>query len=146
MRVEKGHVAGNELNGQTVASDLGLGRMASKEKDYVGRVMAGRPALTASDRPALVGIRPTEPTQRLRAGAHVLPLGAAPTFDNDEGYVTSVVYSPTVGSWIGLALVKGGAGRLGARMRAYDPVRNGDVEIELVSPIFVDPKGERLHA
>jgi sarcosine oxidase subunit alpha len=76
----------------------------------------------------------------------VLPLGAAPTSDNDEGYVTSVVYSPTVGSWIGLALVKGGAGRLGARMRAYDPVRNGDVEIELVSPIFVDPKGERLHA
>jgi methylglutamate dehydrogenase subunit C len=146
MRVEKGHVAGNELNGQTVASDLGLGRMASKEKDYVGRVMAGRPALTASDRPALVGIRPTEPTQRLRAGAHVLPLSAAPTADNDEGYVTSVVYSPTVGSWIGLALVKGGAGRLGARMRAYDPVRNGDVEIELVSPIFVDPKGERLHA
>lgn len=146
MRVEKGHVAGNELNGQTLASDLGLGRLASREKDYVGRVMAGRPALTASDRPALVGIRPVEPKQRLRAGAHVLPLGGALTADNDEGYVTSVVYSPTVESWIGLALVKGGTGRVGARMRAYDPVRNGDVEVELVSPVFVDPKGERLHA
>ena len=146
MRVEKGHVAGNELNGQTVASDLGLGRMASKEKDYVGRIMAGRPALTAADRLRLVGIRAADSKQRLRAGAHILPLGAAPIADYDEGYVTSAVYSPTVGSWIGLALVKGGATRIGMRMRAYDPIRNGDVEIDLVSPVFVDPKGERVRA
>jgi sarcosine oxidase subunit alpha len=146
MRVEKGHVAGNELNGQTVARDLGLGRMASTEKDYVGRIMAMRPALTSDERPTLVGVRPTDSKQRLRAGAHVLAVGAAATAENDEGYVTSVVYSPSVGSWIGLALVKGGLTRVGTRMRAFDPVRNGDVQIELVSPIFVDPKGERLHA
>jgi methylglutamate dehydrogenase subunit C len=30
-------------------------------------------------------------------------------------------------------------------MRAYDPVRNGDIEVEIVSPIFFDPKGSRLH-
>ncbi|MBI5263355.1 MAG: sarcosine oxidase subunit alpha family protein [Bradyrhizobium sp.] len=145
MRVEKGHVAGNELNGQTVVRDLGLGRMASSEKDYVGRIMAGRPALVASDRPTLVGVQPVDSKQRLRAGAHVLALGAATTAENDVGYVTSVVYSPTVGSWIGLALVKGGTAQVGTRMRAYDPVRNGDIEVNLVSPIFVDPKGERLH-
>ena len=145
MRVEKGHVAGNELNGQTVASDLGLGRMASAEKDYVGRIMARRPALMGGDRPMLVGVRPADPSQRIRAGAHVLALGAAPTADNDEGYVTSVVYSPSVESWIGLALVKRGATRIGIRMRAFDPVRNGDVEIEIVSPIAVDPEGVRLH-
>jgi methylglutamate dehydrogenase subunit C len=34
---------------------------------------------------------------------------------------------------------------VGTRMRAFDPVRNGDVEIEIVSPIVVDPKGVRLH-
>ena len=146
MRVEKGHVAGNELNGQTVARDLGLGRMASSEKDHVGRIMAQRPALIADDRPTLVGVRPVDSAQRLRAGAHVLAIGAAPTAENDEGYVTSVVYSPSVGSWIGLALVKGGLTRAGTRMRAFDPVRNGDVQIDLVSPVFVDPKGERLHA
>jgi methylglutamate dehydrogenase subunit C len=145
MRVEKGHVAGNELNGQTAASDLGLGRMASAEKDYVGRIMAGRPALMAGDRPMLVGVRPADRSQRIRAGAHILALGAAPTADNDEGYLTSVVYSPSVESWIGLALIKGGATRIGIHMRAFDPVRNGDVEIEIVSPIAVDPGGVRLH-
>ena len=31
MRVEKGHAAGNELNGTTTAADLGLGRMVSKK-------------------------------------------------------------------------------------------------------------------
>jgi len=108
-------------------------------------VMAGRQALMAADRQALVGVRPADPTQCLRAGAHVLALGAAPIADNDEGYVTSVVYSPTAESWIGLALVKGGTTRVGTRMRAFDPVRNGDVEIEIVSPIVVDPKGGRLH-
>ena len=146
MRVEKGHVAGNELNGQTVARDLGLGRMASAEKDYVGRIMAGRPALTADNRPMLVGVRPADRSQRIRAGAHVLALGAATTADHDEGYVTSVVYSPSAESWIGLALVKGGATRIGSSTRAYDPVRNSDVEIEIVSPIAVDPEGVRLHA
>ncbi|MBN9116775.1 MAG: sarcosine oxidase subunit alpha family protein, partial [Pandoraea sp.] len=77
MRIEKGHVAGNELNGQTVARDLGLGRMMSTKRDYIGRVMAGRPALMAPDRPTLVGIRPVEKGRRLTAGAHILPGGAA---------------------------------------------------------------------
>ena len=43
MRIEKGHPAGNELNGRTTAGDLGLERMMSKKKDFVGRVMARRP-------------------------------------------------------------------------------------------------------
>ena len=32
MRIEKGHVAGNEINGQTTARDLGLGRMMSTQE------------------------------------------------------------------------------------------------------------------
>ena len=32
MRIEKGHVAGNELNGQTTAHDLGLGKLMSTEE------------------------------------------------------------------------------------------------------------------
>jgi sarcosine oxidase subunit alpha len=146
LRIEKGHVAGNELNGQTTARDLGLGRMMSSKKDYIGRILAGRPALVAPDRPSLAGFKPLDPGQRLRAGAHFLKSGASETAANDEGYMTSVAYSPHVGSWIGLGLLADGAGRIGERLRAYDPVRNGDVEVEVVSPIFVDPEGARLHA
>jgi glycine cleavage system aminomethyltransferase T len=59
--------------------------------------------------------------------------------------MTSVAFSPSLGHWIGLGLLKGGPSRLGEPIRAYDPVRNGDVEVEICSPVFVDPQGERLH-
>jgi heterotetrameric sarcosine oxidase alpha subunit len=145
MRIEKGHVAGAELNGQNTARDLGLGKMMSTKKDYIGRVMAQRPALLEPDRPALVGFKPVDRNARLRAGAHFIPVGAANTAANDEGYMTSVAFSPMLGSWIGLGVLTRGPQRIGERVRAYDPVRNGDVEVEICNPVFVDPQGARLH-
>ena len=139
MRIEKGHVAGQEMNGQLTARDLGLGRMASKKKDYVGRVLSERPALLAPDRPAFVGFRPVERSARLHAGAHFLSVGAAATIGNDEGYMTSVAFSPMLGHWIGLGVLARGPERLGQRVRAYDPVRGGDVEVEICSPHFFEP-------
>ena len=94
MRIEKGHVAGGELNGQTNARDLGLGRMMSTKKDYIGRVMAAREALVDPNRPTLVGLKPVDLAARLRAGAHILKRSAAATAENDQGWVTSVAYSP----------------------------------------------------
>jgi methylglutamate dehydrogenase subunit C len=144
MRIEKGHVAGAELNGTTTAADLGLGRMMSSKKDYIGRVMAGRPGLTDPDRPALAGFKPVDPTARLRGGAHFLPLGAPARAEHDQGYMTSVAYSPTCGSWIGLGLLQRGSQRIGERVRAYDALRGEDIEVEVCHPVFVDPEGERL--
>jgi sarcosine oxidase subunit alpha len=146
LRVEKGHVAGNELNGMTTAADLGLGRMMSAKKDYIGRVMAARPGLTDPDRPALVGLKPVDSTARLRGGAHFLPLGAAAAMENDQGYMTSVAYSPTCGHWIGLGLLARGPQRIGDRVRAWDGLRGEDIEVEVCHPVFVDPEGERLRA
>ena len=84
MRIEKGHPAGNELNGQTTAGDLGMGRMLSTKKDFIGRVMAGRPGLTDPDRPSLVGIHPLH-GERLRAGGHLVPLGVPPVASQRSG-------------------------------------------------------------
>jgi sarcosine oxidase subunit alpha len=144
MRIEKGHVAGNELNGTTTARDLGLGRMMSQKKDYIGRVMAERPGLTDPDRPTVAGFKAVDRSQRLRAGAHFLALGATATAENDQGYMTSVAFSPSLGHWVGLGLIRQGPARHGEKVRAYDPVRGGDIEVEICDPIFIDPKGERL--
>lgn len=145
LRIEKGHVAGNELNGQTTAVDLGLGKMLSKRKDFIGRIMARREGLLAADRPRLVGFKPVDRRERLRAGAHFIGLRKAAVMDADEGYMTSVAFSPHLGHWIGLGLLKHGPERLGERVRAYDPVRKGDIEVEICSPVFIDPEGARLH-
>jgi glycine cleavage system aminomethyltransferase T len=144
MRIEKGHAAGNEINGQTTARDLGLGRMLSARKDYIGRVMAQRPALLAADRPTLVGCKPVDRAERLRAGAHFIPESAQAVAANDQGYMTSVAFSPSLGHWIGLGLLAHGASRHGGRVRACDPVRDGDVLVEVCDPVFYDPAGERL--
>ncbi|MGL4397913.1 MAG: sarcosine oxidase subunit alpha family protein, partial [Hyphomicrobium sp.] len=144
MRIEKGHVSGNELNGTTTAADLGLGKMVSTKKDCIGRVLSARPGLADPNRPSLVGIRPVDRTERLRAGAHILPRDAANIASQDQGYVTSVCYSPMAGHWIGLALVANGPQRMGEIVRAYDPVRNGNTPVEIVSPCFYDENGERL--
>lgn len=144
MRIEKGHVSGNEINGQTSARDLGLGRMASTKKDFIGRVLSQRPAFLAPERPTLIGFKPVDPKDRLRAGAHFLRNGHSATMANDEGYMTSVAFSPTLGHWIGLGLLAHGPERIGETVRAYDPVRGGDVPVEICHPAFVDPEGERL--
>jgi sarcosine oxidase subunit alpha len=146
MRIEKGHPAGNELNGQTTAHDLGLQKLLSKKKDFVGRALAARPALTDPARPTLVGLKPLNRAQRLRAGSHLLPPGAAAIAANDQGHVTSVAYSPTLGHWIGLALLSKGPARIGETIRVYDPVREGDLLAEVCAPVFIDPEGAKLHA
>ena len=144
LRIEKGHPAGGELNGQTTARDLGLERMMSKRKDFVGRVLAQRPALLAPDRPVLVGLRPVDRTRRLRVGAHFIPVGAAETITNDQGWMSSVAWSPTLGHWVGLGFLSGGTARLGETVRACDPLRGEGVDVMVVAPCQIDPEGERL--
>jgi len=144
LRIEKGHPAGGELNGQTTAHDLGLGKLLSAKKDFIGRFMAARPALTDPSRPSLVGLRPVNREDRLRAGAHLIPKGAEATAANDQGYVTSIAFSPSLGQWLGLGLLANGPQRHGEIVRAYDPVRGGDVEVEACPPCHIDPEGARL--
>jgi sarcosine oxidase subunit alpha len=146
LRIEKGHVAGNELNGMTTAADLGFGRMMSGQKDFMGRVLSQRPALTDESRAVLVGVKPIDPWARLNAGAHLLTLRTEPTLENDQGYVTSAAFSPMLGQWIGLALLARGRTRMGERVRVYDPVRNSDLQADIVPPVFFDPEGMRLKA
>ncbi|SFO97994.1 N-methylglutamate dehydrogenase subunit C [Mesorhizobium sp. NFR06] len=143
MRIEKGHVAGPELNGTTTAADLGLGKMMSTKKDFIGRVMAGREALVAPNRQVVVGIKPTDKARRLRSGAHIIPKGETPGPDNDRGYVTSVCFSPVLDQWIGLGLVERGRERIGEIVRAHDPLRGEDYDVELCNSVFYDPDGGR---
>jgi methylglutamate dehydrogenase subunit C len=146
MRIEKGHAAGNELNGQTTARDLGLGRMVSKKKDCIGNTLSERPEMNREDGLRLMGFRPVDRSQTIAAGAHFLAPGAEPATDNDQGWMSSAAFSPTLGHSIGLGFIHRGAERVGETVRAVDLLRGTDVEVEIVSPHFVDPEGERLRA
>lgn len=146
MRVEKGHVAGGELNGTTTADDLGLGRMMSTKKDYIGRMMAGREGLTAKDRQVVVGIRPVDKADRIRAGSHLLKKDDKPSLAGSQGYITAVAYSPTLGYWLGLALCANGRQRHGEIVKVFDGIRNIHMYAEICDPMHYDKENKKLHA
>src|SRR5690606_29448158 len=110
MRIEKGHAAGNELNGQTTAQMLGMSRMVSAKKDAIGAVMTRREGLVAETR-VLVGLRPVDPTDPVVAGSHLFAANARQATETDEGWITSACFSPYVGSGIGLGFLTNGAER-----------------------------------
>lgn len=144
MRVEKGHVAGNELNGQSTALNMGLGKMVSKKKDSIGMVLSQREGMVDPNGYRLVGIKPVNRQDKLTSGAHFLEKGAAPVAANDLGWITSTVYSPHLGHMISLGYLKGGDARRGQRLMASNLLAGTAVEVEITSPHFFDPEGERL--
>jgi sarcosine oxidase subunit alpha len=145
LRIEKGHVAGPELDGRTTLEDLHLDRMASSKKPFIGNVLRKRPGLMADDRPQLVGIMPKDRTQRLYAGS--LLHSPYELSGHGEGWVTSVTFSPELGHWIGLGLIRGGVDAWNGKFAIHaDPVRSGNTEVEITATHFVDPDGSRMHA
>ncbi|SEM22108.1 sarcosine oxidase subunit alpha [Roseovarius tolerans] len=144
MRIEKGHAAGNELNGQTTAHNLGMGRMVSRKKDCIGNVLSQRPEMLREDAVKLVGFRPVDRATGLIAGSHFIGQGDAATMENDQGWMSSVAYSPSLGHSIGLGFLKRGDARMGEILRAVSPVHGREMEVEVVSAHFIDPDGERL--
>ncbi len=144
MRVEKGHAAGNELNGQINAHNLGMGKMISRKKDAIGAPLSLREGMVRDDGLRLVGVKPVDPSKPLTAGSHFLAMGKDPVAANDGGWLSSVVYSPNLGHSIALGFLKDGAARMGEKMRAINLLAGTEVEIEIVSPHFIDPEGSRL--
>ena len=144
MRIEKGHAAGNELNGTTTALNLGMGGMVAKTKDSIGSVLSQRAGMNRDDALMLVGLRPVRRDQPLAAGSHFINVGAPANASNDQGYMTSVAFSPSLGHSIALGFLKNGATRKGEVLRAVNPLKDQEVEVEVVSPHFIDPEGARV--
>ena len=143
LRIEKGHAAGAELNGQTTAAMLGLGRMVSVKKDAIGAVMSRREALSEDTR-RLVGLMAIHDADKVVPGSHLFGEGVAQNIETDEGWITSGCYSPHVGAHIGLGYLRDGADRMDEVIVAANPLEGQEVRLRVVSAHFVDPEGGRL--
>ena len=143
MRIEKGHAAGNELNGQTTAQMLGMGRMVSAKKDAIGAVSSRREGLVGETR-VLVGLQPVNAGDPVVAGSHLFASGVERKTETDEGWITSACYSPHLGCGIGLGFLARGGERLGEVIVGANPLQGQEVALRVVSPHFIDPDGGRL--
>ncbi|QEA38188.1 sarcosine oxidase subunit alpha family protein [Pistricoccus aurantiacus] len=145
LRAEKGLIiAGQDTDGSVTPEDLGMFWAIGYDKPYswIGKRALTRPDTARKDRKQLVGLKPTDPKVVLEEGAQIV-------FDKDQaipmdmqGHVTSSYYSPNLKHGFALAVVKGGQERMGQKV--YLPMSGGVThEAEIVSTVFIDPKGER---
>ena len=144
LRIEKGHITHSEIHGRTTAFDIGFGRMVSQKKDCIGNAASQRDGLLDEDREQLVGLKPAGAVKQITAGAHLFAQGVEPVRSNDQGYVTSVGFSPTLGAMLGLGFLQNGRARHGEVIAMVDHLRGVTTQCEVCDPVFVDPTGGRL--
>jgi sarcosine oxidase subunit alpha len=145
LRIEKGHVAGLELDHRNTLDDLGLGKMAGKDKPYVGKALRFREKLQAPERWSLVGLELLEPGKKLRGGS-ILFAASDEIKGHGRGYITSVTWSTELNTFIALGLYQGGLRHEGEEIVCAFPLKDEQVRARIVSPHFIDREGARLHA
>ena len=144
LRIEKGHVTGAEIDGRTTAHDLHLDWMLSQKKPFIGSAMLNREGLVDENRLSLVGLHSLS-GQSITGGSHIVMDSEPKEPATSLGHVTAGCYSPELGKYIALALVRNGTSMIGTRAFATDPLRGRHVPVEIVSHHMVDPEGSRMH-
>ncbi len=143
LRIEKGHVAGLELDHRNTLDDLGLRKLAKMDKPFIGRELGQRPRLHSADRWSLVGIESLESGTPLRGGS-ILFSSTDQIVGHGRGYITSVTWSTELRKLIALGLYQGGLRHQGEEIVCAFPLKGEQVKARIVSPMFIDPAGERL--
>jgi sarcosine oxidase subunit alpha len=146
LRAEKGYIiVGQETDGTATPDDVGLGwAIGRAKKDFVGKRSLARPALMATGRKQLVGLRTQDPQTVIEEGAQIVADPAQKIPMTMLGHVTSSYHSAVLGHSIALALVADGRARLGETL--YVPMPDRTIPVSVVSSVFYDPDGERLNA
>ena len=146
LRIEKGFITHAEIDGRITAFDIGFDKMISDDKDCIGKAAAQRPGLRDPERERLVGLKPVGAVKQLTAGAHLFAADDAAVSDHDQGYITSVGFSPTLGHYLGLGLLKNGPERIGETIKMVDHMRQIETLCEVIPPVAFDPEGGRTRA
>ncbi len=145
LRAEKGYIiVGQDTDGTVTPDDAGLSWAIGKNKpDFLGKRALQRPAFASPYRKQLVGLLTRDPQRVLEEGAQIVPAGQRSAPEAAIGHVTSSYYSPTLGRSIALALLVGGRARMGETL--YVAMPEGDIPVQVASPVFYDPQGSRLN-
>ncbi len=142
LRAEKGFIiVGQETDGTVTPDDAGLTWLIGKAKpDFIGKRSLSRPEMQRADRRQLVGLVPRDGTTLPDEGAQLIASAGSRVA---EGHVTSAYRSAALGHPIALGLLASGRARLGETVLATS-LTGPPIPLEVVAPVFLDPKGDRL--
>ena len=144
LRAEKGFIiVGQETDGTTTPDDLGLGRMVSTKKDFIGKRSLTRADCLRSDRKQLVGLLPEDPAQEIPEGSQLVEVDHCkrPPPIPMIGFVTSSYWSAALDTNFCLALVQRGRARHGDVIEVA--LKDGPALARIVDPVFYDKEGAR---
>jgi sarcosine oxidase subunit alpha len=143
LRAEKGYViVGQDTDGSVTPYDLGMQWIVSETKDFIGKRSLSRSDTVRANRKQLVGLLTKDPAQVLPEGAQLVNAPSEFRPVPMIGQVSSSYFSTNLGRSIALALVKGGASRMGSTVYAQ-LMDDTIVPVTIASPVFLDPKNER---
>ncbi len=146
LRIEMGHVAGSEIDGRVIASDLSLEGMLSKKKDFIGKRSLNRKAFLNPEREKIVGVIPLDKKTMIPEGSHLVSDSKA-AFPNPKlGHISASCWSVEYNNPFSLAILKDGKKKIGEKLYALSPLKNKSIEVKIVSSHYVDPKGERVRS
>ncbi|HEX2256156.1 MAG TPA: sarcosine oxidase subunit alpha family protein [Afifellaceae bacterium] len=144
LRAEKGFViVGQDTDGMQTPDDLGLRRMVSTKKNFIGRRSLSRSDCVRPGRHQLVGLLPENLNMVLPEGSQLVEQGTAghPPPVPMLGFVTSSYWSPALRRGFCLALVADGRRRHGEVIEAA--LADRAVPVTICDPLFYDPEGRR---
>ena len=136
LRIEKGHVTGAEIDGRTSVHDLGLEKMFSMKKDFVGKPLALRPALTDPSRKQLVGLDSLD-GKAILGGAHLVRRLRTRRSPGRSRATSPSCATARRWSLYRAGLLERGRARHGEMLYAADPVRGRHAPVEFVDACFV---------
>jgi len=146
LRIEMGHVAGSEIDGRVISSDLSLEGMLSKKKDFIGKRSLKRVAFLSDNRQKIVGLVPIDKKTMIPEGSHLVKDKNATLPNPKLGHVSASCWSVEHNNPFSLALIEDGKKRIGEKFYAVSPLKNKTIEVEIVSSHYVDSKGERVRS
>lgn len=147
LRAEKGYIIiGQDTDGTVTPRDLGMDRIVSRQKDFIGKRSFDREHMHRADRKQLVGLLPHDPEFVAREGAQLIgdsghtATGRTPDVPS-LGHVTSSYHSPNLGRSFALGLLAAGRQRHGQTVHCV--TEHGVEAVNVTAPVFFDVEGAR---
>ena len=146
LRIEKGHVTHDEINGTVTPDDLGFGKMVSTTKpDFIGKAMLGREALPPRIGSSWSASCRSTPGATFRAGSHILRKGDAATLKTTRVMSRRCAIRRMSARQLAWRWSRRDGSGMGKRSKSGTACRTSSTSGRLCDPVFFDKESAKLH-